>query len=293
MGAKRLDTLRGRRAARELQGAAALVTGGGTGIGRGIALALARRGALVVLCGRRAKFLNAVAGELRSMGYPAAVVAKDLADPAARVEAVAAARQAFGSLQVLVNNAGVLGGGALYQINSADIERAVATNLTAPMDLTRLCLADLAQAQGSVVFVGSTTSRVPLPYAALYSATKGGLHAFCGALRYECAPLGVHLLEVYPPTVATAMTAEMRARSLAVGPWATRIRPQFTTPEAAGERIVAALVAGRHELAWGAPERLLAAVQRLAPSLSAALLRLGRSRFAHAFTPAPGTPSRD
>jgi short-subunit dehydrogenase len=211
-----------------------------------------------------------------------------------RTEIAMAARKPFGPLHVLVNNAGVLAGGALYQLHGAEIMRAVATNLTSPIDLTRLCLADLAQTQGSVVFVGSTTSRVPLPHAAVYSATKSGLHAFCTALRHECAPLGVHLLEAYPPTVATAMTAPMldamRREEQTGGRWPFRLQPRPTTPEEAGERIAAALVARQDEVAWGAPEQLLAAIQQYAPWLAAALLRRGRRSFARAFSPSAGAP---
>jgi short-subunit dehydrogenase len=152
------------------------------------------------------------------------------------------------------------------------------------MDLMRLCLADLAQTCGRAVFVGSTTSRVPLPHAAVYSATKSGLHAFCTALRYECTPLGVHVLEAYPPTVATAMTEGMRNGARPKQAWPARWQPPPTSPEEAGERIVAALAGGRQEVAWGAPEQLLASLQWVAPRLTAALLQRGRGVFARAFT---------
>jgi uncharacterized oxidoreductase len=166
------------------------------------------------------------------------------------------------------------------QVNGGEIEQAVATNLTAPIDLVRLALADLALTQGAVVCVGSTMSRVPLPYASVYSATKGGQHAFCTALRYELSPLGVHLLEVFPPTVETAMTRGMGRR-------AGRFAPRAERAEAAGERIVAALEEGRSELAWGAGERLLAALQRWAPGPLRAVLSTQRRRFAHVMTPEP------
>ena len=258
----------------------ALVTGGGTGIGRGIALALARRGAPVVLIGRRLKPLHAVAAEVHACGGRAAVVVGDIADPAARPHLLDAARLPFGPIHLLVNNAGVFASGSLLQVNGPEIERTVATNLTAPIDLTRLALPDLMLTQGAVIYVGSTLSHAPLPYASLYSASKAGLHAFCTSLRPELAALGVHLLAAYPPTVETAMTDGMARNA---GRW----QGGRQQPEAAGERIVAALAAGAAEVQWGAGERLLLMLNRLAPHLVARSLATQRRRLAHIMTPAP------
>jgi short-subunit dehydrogenase len=263
-----------------LEGKAALVTGAGTGIGRGIALALARRGVRVTLVGRRHEPLAAVAAEVHALGGQAAVAPGDVAEAGARRQMLAAAHSAFGDLHILVNNAGVLASGALLQLNGAEIDRTVAVNLAAPIDLTRLALPDLMHTGGAIVFVGSTASHVPLPYASLYSGTKAGLHAFCASLRHELAPLGVHLLEAYPPTVATAMTARI-ARKAPV--WLVRSQ----SAEAAGERIVAALAAGRKEVQWGAGERLLILLQRYAPHLLARGLGTQRRRLAHVMTREP------
>jgi short-subunit dehydrogenase len=263
---------------RDLRGRTALITGGGTGIGRGIALALARRGARVVLCGRRQEPLASVAAEVHALDAEAAIAQGDVADATARLHMLETAHGTFGLIHILVNNAGMLAAGALFQLNGPEIDRAVATNLTAPIDLTRLAFPDLAQARGAAIFVGSTMSHVPLPYASLYSGTKCGLHAFCTSLRCELAPLGIHLLEAYPPTVATAMTAAMARRA---GPW----RPRPCTPEAAGERIVAALASGKREVTWGVGERWLIALHRHAPRLTAALLATQRRRFAYLIRP--------
>jgi len=262
-----------------LEDKTAVITGGGGGIGRGIALALAHRGAAVVLAGRRVEPLLSTADAVRTLGGQAAVVVGDITTAEARRNLLERAQRAFGAIHVLVNNAGVLAGGGLLQLGGAEIERAVATNLGAPVDLTRLFLPDLMHTRGAVVFVGSTASRVPLPYTSLYSATKAGLHAFCTALRYELLPLGVHLLEAFPPTVDTRLTETMARNA---GRWAGRREDA----EAAGERIVAALAAGQDEVQWGAGERLLIALQRCAPRLLAALLTTQRGRFARIMTPA-------
>jgi uncharacterized protein len=265
---------------RQLYGNTTLITGAGSGIGRGIALAMARRGAPVVLCGRRLPPLAAVAAEVRALGGRAAIAQGDVTDPSARFHMRETAHSTFGCIQVLVNNAGVLASGSLLQLTSPEIEGAIATNLSAPIDLTRLLLSDLAHSGGAAVFIGSTMSHVPLPYASLYSASKSGLHAFCTSLRYELTPLHIHLLEAYPPTVATSMTTAMARRA---GRW----HPQPDTPEAAGERIVAALEAGKREVGWGTGEQWLIRLNRHAPRLLAALLSIQRRRLAELMKPDP------
>lgn len=263
-----------------LETGGSLITGGGTGIGRGIALALARRGASIVLIGRRLEALRSVAAEVHACGGRAAVIAGDITDSAARPHLLDAARLPFGPIHLLVNNAGVLASGGLLQVNGPEIERAVATNLTAPIDLTRLALPDLMGTQGAVIFVGSTLSHVPLPYASLYAAGKAGLHAFCTSLRPELDPLGVHLLEAFPPAVDTPMTAAM---ALNAGRW----QGGRQSAEAAGEQIVTALAAGNTEVQWGKSERMLIHLNRIAPHLVARTLATQRRRLAHIMTPAP------
>jgi uncharacterized oxidoreductase len=217
---------------------------------------------------------------VQRLGSDAAIVQGDVTEAATRLQMIATAHGAFGPIHILVNNAGVLTSGALFQLTGEEIARAVATNLTAPIDLTRLALPDLAETHGAAIFVGSTTSHVPLPYASLYSGTKSGLHAFCTSLRSELAGLNVHLLEVYPPATATAMTENMAHR-------AGSLQLRGGTPEDAGERITAALAAGRHELSWGSAETWLRRLHRHAPGLIDALLRGQRRHFAHIMTPEP------
>jgi short-subunit dehydrogenase len=242
----------------------ALVTGGGTGIGRGIALALARRGAQVALVGRRREPLESMAGEIERQGGRALALPADLTQAGQRAALRARIHEALGPLDLLVNNAGVLAGGELVALSPAEIEAAVALNLAVPMLLVQQWLPDLARRRGAVILVGSTMSFVPLPAATVYSASKAGLRAFGRGLRYELRGRGVHVLTVYPPGTATAMTASMARNS----PW----RMPLADPIAVGERIVRALIAGRREVQWGAGERLLTAVHHLAPWLVEALL---------------------
>ena len=276
-------------------GKVALITGGGTGIGRGIALALARRGAHLVIVGRRMAPLLATAADVLALGGRALPIPLDITDAAARRLLLPAIRAEFGGLDILVHNAGVLAGGPLAERSSVEIDQVMQTNLTAAIDLTRLAQQELMQRRGALVFVGSAMAFVPMPNATLYAASKAGLHGFAQAIRYELEPAGVRVLTAYPPGTETALlrnaecgmgNAECGMRSnggaatVMLGGRAMRNSRGYPleNPERAGERIVVALVAGRRTLVWGG-ERWLIGLYRMAPWLvEGALMRL-RRRF--------------
>ncbi|HEU5011230.1 MAG TPA: SDR family NAD(P)-dependent oxidoreductase [Roseiflexaceae bacterium] len=258
----------------------ALVTGGGSGIGRGIALALARRGVNLALLGRRLEPLHAVAEESRSHGVRAVAFPVDLTHRDELEATFAQVRRELGPLSLLINNAGRLAGGALMAQTPDTIERAVALNTTAPLLLTRLALPDLISNGGAVVLVGSMTSFMPLPFASLYSGTKMGMRGFGTALRYELEPLGVHLLLAYPPMTDTAMVQGMAE---AVGLPRSRFA-RLHAPDAVGERIVAALLARKPEVVWRGGELFAARLYHWVPAPMRTILRLERQRFARMMT---------
>lgn len=248
----------------------ALVTGGGTGIGRGIALALARRGVRVALVGRRPEPLAATAAAIQALGQPALSMVADLTDPVAWPMLIDEVHQTWGAIDTLVHNAGVLANGPLLDQSLVAIQQGVTTNLIAPIALTHLLLPDLIRQRGRLVLVGSTTSFVPMPYLALYGGTKAGLHHWGTALRHELTSVGVHLLIAYPPATATAMTAPMAAPAR---------QPKLAQPAAIGEAIVRALAQGRRECVWWGGEHLLRLLYGFAPGLTQRLLFTQRHHF--------------
>lgn len=252
-------------------GRCALVTGGGTGIGRGVALALARRGGAVCLVGRRADRLAEAARGIEALGGRAHIMQADLSNPDELSGLVERAEAALGRLDLLVNNAGVLMGGNLLALSAEDVSRSIMTNLIAPIEITRQALPYLKEHRGTVVFIASTMSVVPMPFASLYAAGKSGIRAFAESMRYELEPVGVRLLVVYPPSTATSMTRGMREAS------GVRRFPA-RKPEAVGEEIVSAIIQGREELMFGA-DRTLITLYRVIPRLVRAALRSQRARF--------------
>ncbi|MEO8287535.1 MAG: SDR family NAD(P)-dependent oxidoreductase [Chloroflexota bacterium] len=251
----------------------AIVTGGGSGIGLGIAYALARRGVDVALVGRRFDRLESAARRLEKLGVKAIPLQADLAFSADRQSVVERARSALGPVDLLVNNAGIMAGGDLSTLTAAEIEAAVAVNLLAPIELTRQALPDLAAHGGGVVLVGSSVSLVPVPSAAVYSATKAGVRALGESLRYELEPLGVRLLVVYPPATDTAMIAGM-AEAAGLPPF------RQAKPAKVGEQVVRALLKGRKELLCSSGDRAMAAAYTVAPGVVRAAFRSQRALFA-------------
>lgn len=183
-----------------------LVAGGGSGIGRAIAVELARKHGRVTLFGRRSCKLEETARLVRAAGGEPLVVAGDIRDDCAREHAVAAALDTFGELDVLVNSVGCVTAGRLEKMSAADICQMVEVNLLGPMLLTRAALPALRRGgDAMIVNLSSAVALIGLAYYATYAATKAGVALFSEALRRELYGEGVHVLTVYPNATRTPM----------------------------------------------------------------------------------------
>ena len=197
--------------AQRLAGEVAIVTGASSGIGAATARELARQGATVVLAARRVDELTAQAEVIRAEGGEAVAMPTDVGD-AAQVEALAErTREAFGRIDVVVNNAGVSWSRRMADTSMADVERLIGVNLLGAMLLTRAALPGmLARRHGAIVSVASVAGRVAME--PLYSATKYGLRGFSLALRRQLTGTGVSVSLVSPGNIDTAMTSSVQAR---------------------------------------------------------------------------------
>jgi NAD(P)-dependent dehydrogenase (short-subunit alcohol dehydrogenase family) len=191
-----------------LQGRTALVTGGGRGIGRAIALALGRAGAALVLTGRTAARLRGVAIELAEAGAPEALVCVlDVADHEAVALALERLRGERPSIDILVNNAGMAESEPLARTDLALWRRHLDVNATAPYLFMRALLPGmLERGWGRVVNVASTAGLEGAPYLAAYAASKHALVGLTRAVAAETAGRGVTVNAVCPGFVATEMT---------------------------------------------------------------------------------------
>lgn len=183
----------------KLAGQRALLTGATGGLGRAIALALAARGAKLLLSGRKAEALEALAAELPGEGHE--VFPSDLAEPGAAEKLAADA----GEVDVLVANAGLPGSGRLQELTPELLVRTLRVNLEAPMLLAQaLEPAMVERGSGHMVFVSSLSGKSATPLSSIYNATKFGLRGFALGLRADLDRLGIGVSLVSPGTIREA-----------------------------------------------------------------------------------------
>jgi len=241
----------------ELSRARIVLTGATGGLGAALADALSASGARLLLSGRDAGLL-AEASQRHGAGCSAC--AANLATPAG-IETLAQASQAFGAT-VLINNAGIGGFGLLADQESATVERILATNLAAPVQLTRAMLpALLMQPEAAVVNVGSAFGRIPFAGFAAYSAAKTGLRGFSQALRRELADTPVRVMHIAPRAIDTPLNSPaVVALNKALG-------NACDTPRSVAARMVRMLERGTADALVGFPERFFGWLNGCAPAL--------------------------
>ncbi|CAG4923264.1 SDR family oxidoreductase [Paraburkholderia saeva] len=185
----------------KLSGNTIFITGGGSGIGRGLAEALHQRGNKVIIAGRRRSHLDEVVAANPGM----AAIELDITD-AASIERVAAQLiKDYPDLNVLVNNAGVMQPDtAAGQIDDALMVSTITTNLVGPIRMTSALIDHLKTKNDAVVaYTSSVLAFVPLAVTAVYSSTKAALHSYILSQRFMLRDTGVRVLEIAPPWVRT------------------------------------------------------------------------------------------
>jgi len=186
----------------KLEGNTILVTGGGSGIGRGLAEAFHALGNQVIISGRRQAALDAVTAANPGM----AAYVLDVQDAQALRAFAARLGRDFPGLNVLVNNAGIMRAERILDQpeDLGDLEAIVATNLLGPLRLTAALLPLLrGQARAAIMNVSSGLAFVPLAMTPTYCATKAALHSYTQSLRYQLKGTAIEVLELIPPYVAT------------------------------------------------------------------------------------------
>jgi 3-oxoacyl-[acyl-carrier protein] reductase len=191
----------------ELTAKTALVTGAGRGIGRAIALAYAAAGMKVVCSARTSSEIDAVVQSIKDDGGEAPAVACDVTDPA-RVEAMcAAAHTAFGSIDILVVNAGMASESIAVADADTDVWRQVIElNLVAAMDQCRAAIPYLRHGGGKILFTGSGIGRTASPGKSAYACSKAGVAMLCRVLARELRDDNIAVNEIVPGPVRTRMT---------------------------------------------------------------------------------------
>ncbi len=190
--------------AEQLRGKAVVITGGGTGIGRATARAFAEQGAEVLVVGRTAARLTETAADAPGIR----TLVADISAPGAAELVVTTAIEAFGRIDVLVNNAAVVRQTPLGDIQQAAAEEMIATNLLAPMYLTQAAVEHLSRSGGVVINISTAIGLRgwPMPGTELYAATKAALDTLTRSWAVQLAPRGVRVIAVAPGPISTPIT---------------------------------------------------------------------------------------
>jgi 3-oxoacyl-[acyl-carrier protein] reductase len=188
---------------------AAIITGGGSGIGRGVALALAQAGAHVVVCGRRQQPLSETVQAIHQQGGQALAVQADVSQEADVERLVRTALQAFGTLDILVNNAGISGGAPIHAHEFQDWERVMATNLRGPFLMARAVLPTMrARRSGHIINISSESGLEYYPGDGAYGVTKHALNAMGEYIQRENQDYNIRVNTICPGMVVSEMTQD-------------------------------------------------------------------------------------
>ncbi|WP_299232739.1 SDR family oxidoreductase [Natronomonas sp.] len=193
---------------RSIDGDAAIVTGASSGIGRETALALAREGADVALAARREERLSELAERIEAeTDAEALVVPTDMREESAVEALVETAVEAFGGLDVLVNNAGIVVGQGIEDLPTSEYRAMMETNADGMFFATRAALSHLRESAGTIVFIGSFAGQYPRSYNPVYAATKWWVRGFAQSVAAETTG-DVAVTTINPSEVRTEIAAQ-------------------------------------------------------------------------------------
>ncbi|MBW4682289.1 MAG: SDR family NAD(P)-dependent oxidoreductase [Microcoleus vaginatus WJT46-NPBG5] len=240
-----------------VQGQTALITGASRGIGREIALELAKQGTRrLLLVARDHERLAEVAAEIEALGAEAIILALDLAQPVEVNIAIAKAWRNYGPFQLLVNCAGVAHQAPFLKTKLSNVQQEIAINLMGMYTMTRLVARRMAtQREGTIVNVSSLMGKVAAPTMTTYSATKFAILGFTQALRGELAQYNIRVMALLPSLTDTDMARDLQ--------WFRWVVP--TTPQKVAQALIAGLRKNSPEILVGWQSHLAVLGNRIAP----------------------------
>jgi short-subunit dehydrogenase len=249
-------------ARRQLAGMRVLIAGASQGIGRALAVAAAKRGCKVVATARSADLLNELATEVKSAGGEIVTVPGDITNPADRQRMVEAAKEHYGGLDILINNAGIGATGHFMDSKPETLRQIFETNYFALCEMIRICLPLLKQGtRPAIVNISSVVGRRALPARGLYSASKFAVAGFSEAIRAELAKDGIDVVVVNPGLTQTNFSKNLLENKAKM----SLEHQRGMTSEEVAEATLNATATGRHEITLTLKGKLLVLVARFAP----------------------------
>ena len=252
-----------------LKGRTAIVTGASSGIGEATARELASRGAAAVLAARDLDRLRVLEREISASGGSALAVQTDVSERGSVEAMVEKTVEAFGSLDVLVNNAGLGLSGRVAALRVEDLMQVFEINTIGPLNCIQAALPHMERG-GRIINVSSVVGLRAVPKVGGYCASKFALNALSDALRVEVADRGVTVTSVYPGTTRTAFRENSRRTGDERRGW----RPRGVTPEKVAKRIADAAEKGPRDVYVTMPDRLYVMGTTLLPGLTDRVLRV-------------------
>jgi NAD(P)-dependent dehydrogenase (short-subunit alcohol dehydrogenase family) len=253
---------------RALRGKVAVVTGASSGIGEATARELASRGALIVLASRDMDKLEALRREISASGGLALAVETDVSDRGSVEAMVGRAVGELGSLDVLVNNAGLGLSGRIAEVLAEDVRHVFEVNTIGPLNCIQSALVHMGEG-GRIINVSSVVGRRAIPKVGAYCASKFALNALSDALRVEVAGRGITVTSVYPGTTSTSFRENSRRTRDEKRGW----RPKGVTPDKVAQKIADAAESGPRDVYVTLSDRLFVAGVTLFPGLADRVLR--------------------
>lgn len=248
-----------------------VISGAGGGLGRALAHCYARAGARVVLLDRDAAAVQRVAEELRSIARApeprALALPCDVTDESRCSAVIDATREAFGRIDIVVNNAGITHRSAFERTDTAVLRRVMEVNLFGAIHLTRAALPALKATRGLVVAISSVAGFAPLIARTGYAASKHAVHGFFESLRSEVAADGIDVMLVCPSFIATGIDRAALGPDGGAATHAQVVVGQRLQPDEVADRIMHAGEHGRQLLLVGRTAHAAWWLSRIAPGL--------------------------
>ena len=253
--------------AKRFVGKKAWITGGGSGIGRALAMELAKEGADVAVSGRRKDRLEEVARDLEACGVQALALTCDVTDEASVKSTVADVVAAFGQLDVVVANAGFAVGGAIESLSAADWRRQFETNVVGLACTAKESLPFLRQSDGRLVLIGSAAAFIPAPRSGAYAASKYAVRAIGQTLAIELHGAGATCTTIHPGYVASEIAMVDNAGRFRPERKDRRPKKLIWDADRAARVMVDAIYARRREVVFTGHGRFAAFVGKHTPGL--------------------------